>query len=77
MLATVDEPEYITVAEAASRAGLSEMTMRRIIAAGFLHYRGKRRRTKFLDGNELDAGLAAWRAAQTTIKPLNEGKGGK
>lgn len=77
MLATMNEREYITVGEAAQRVGLSEMTVRRIIAAGFLHYRGKRQRTKFLDGNELESGLAAWRAAQTAIKPINEGRGGK
>ncbi len=71
------EREYITVGEAAARAGISEATIRRIIAAGFLRYRGKRQRTKLLDGNELASGLAAWRAAQTSIKPLNEGRGGK
>lgn len=64
------ERDYITVLEAAERAGLSEPTIRRIIAAGFLQYRGKRQRTLLLDGNELDAGLAAYRAEQTKVQPF-------
>lgn len=68
------EREYITVEEAASRAGLSEATLRRVIAKGFLHYRGRRRRTLLLDGNELAAGLAAYHAAKQEIQPFDEDK---
>ena len=64
--------EYITVEEAAQRVGLSEATVRRIIAKGFLHYRGRRRRTLLLDGNELAAGLAAYHAAKQDIQPFDD-----
>ena len=71
-MVAASEREYITVEEAASRVGLSEATVRRIIAKGFLHYRGRRRRTLLLDGNELATGLAAYHAAKQEIQPFRD-----
>ena len=66
------ERDYVSVEEAASRAGVSSQSIRRAIRGGFLRYRGERGRQKLLDANELDEGLRRWREQRREIRPLDD-----
>ncbi len=65
---TEERTEYLTVDQAAVRAGVSSITVRRAIKDGKLHYRAQRGQTKLLRASEVDD----WARQRTELREISE-----
>jgi excisionase family DNA binding protein len=63
---TQEATEYLTIDEAAVRAHVSSVTMRRAVKSGTLIYRAMRGKTKLLSAKEVDE----WVRARTEIREI-------
>ena len=67
---TQERIEYLTVEEAAVRAKVSSITIRRAIRDGKLQYRAEQGKTKLLRASEVDE----WARQRTELRPLDGGE---
>ena len=65
-MVTAESTEYLTVEQAAVRAGVSAITVRRAIRDKELRYRAERGRTKLLRAEEVDR----WAARRTELRRI-------
>lgn len=67
---TQEETEYLTVEEAAVRAHVSSITIRRAIRDGKLRYRAERGKTRLLRGSDVDE----WARQRTELRQIDGGE---
>ena len=65
-----DTAEYLTVEEAAVRAHVSSITIRRAIRDGKLRYRAERGRTRLLAATDVDT----WVRERTELRVIDGGE---
>jgi excisionase family DNA binding protein len=65
-----DGTEYLTVEEAAVRAKVASITIRRAIKNGKLHYRAARGATKLLRASDVEE----WVRQRTELREIDGGK---
>lgn len=70
---TQEAAEYLTVEEAAVRAKVSSITIRRAIRDGKLHYRAERGKTKLLRKKDVDE----WTRQRTELRQIDGDEPGK